>query len=98
MSNKNFPLCLSINSKKTLIIGDVNPRLYPIRIDNADDFPLIREDTCILWYWDPIILVNTSEFYKHLISNLESMKDLDQTKCWILWNQIINTFMLNNSK
>lgn len=73
----------------------VNPRLYPLRIDDPKDFPLIIEETKRMWVWNLGLLVEHSEFYQYLISKLTKV-DSNEVDNWIEWNQIINDYLFND--
>jgi len=71
----------------------LNPRLYPSRIADKNDLPLIREETSFLWFWDPVVLVEISPFYQHMLKFLELLNEKSPNECWIHWNQYITLFM-----
>ena len=74
-----------------------NPRLYPSRISDPSDLPLIRPETQYLWVWDPVKLVAKSPFYQNMMKLLESVGERTPDECWCYWNQWINQFMSHNS-
>lgn len=89
----------SIIQESIIAAGDgrfgnyVNPRLYPCRIDDINDLPIIRDDTSYYWFWNPLMLSEISPFYQHLVKQLESLNKKSPDECWIFWNQTISEFM-----
>lgn len=68
-----------------------NNRIYPSRVSDPEDLPLIVEDTDKLWEWDLNDLVENSLFYQKLLEHLQTNKHSDDINVvWINWSRLIN--------
>lgn len=74
-----------------------NLRLYPSRIENESNLPFLLDETDTLWEWNLHRLVQESNFYQHLLTELPNIElpneEFQWNDLWDRLDQIIVKFL-----